>query len=139
MALVILVFGVLMNSHPLAVEFLPDAYAICRLPANEPIPAWAAGPFTSITRTSDELSIVCRQTQVPDDVKCERDWRCLRVVGTIPFSMVGVLASLLNPLAEADISVFTISTFDTDYVFVKERDVKKARHALQSAHFRQRG
>jgi hypothetical protein len=132
--LVILVFGVLMNSHPLAVEFLPDGYAISRLPANEPIPAWAAGPFVSITRTADELSIVCRQAQVPADVKCERDWRCLRIVGAIPFSMVGVLASLLNPLADANIAVFTISTFDTDYVFVKEKDAEKARHALQLTH-----
>jgi hypothetical protein len=96
-------------------------FAICRLGGEAPIPPWAtAGPFFSITRTADELSIVCDQDAVPRGIRCERGWRCLRVAGAIPFSVVGVLASLTAHLAEAGISVFAVSTFDTDCLLVKE-------------------
>jgi hypothetical protein len=63
---------------------------------------------------------------VPEGIPCERGWRCLRVVGTIPFSVVGVLAALTTPLAEAGISVFAVSTFDTDYLLVKENHLAMA-------------
>lgn len=97
------------------------SFAICRLASGSPLPSWAtAGPFYSITRSADELSVVCRQDAVPEGVVCERGWRCLRVAGALPFSVVGVLASLTTPLAEAGISVFAVSTFDTDYLLVKE-------------------
>ena len=91
------------------------------------IPSWAtAGDLFSITRTAEELSVVCCQDTVPDDINCKRGWRCLRVAGTIPFSVVGVLASLTAPLAEAGISAFAISTFDTDYLLVKVQDLERA-------------
>ena len=100
---------------------LDDQFAISRLDPDAPLPTWAtARPFFSITRTSNELSVLCRQDAVPDGVLCERGWRCLRVAGAMPFSVVGVLASLTAPLAEAGISVFAVSTFDTDYLLVKE-------------------
>jgi hypothetical protein len=103
---------------------LPDTYAICRLDANAIVPSWAtAGSFFSITRTAEELSIVCLQCLVPDDIRCEREWRCLQLAGPIPFTTVGVLASLVQPLAEAGISVFAVSTFDTDYLLVKATDL----------------
>ena len=95
--------------------------AVCRLGGEAPIPPWAtAGPFFSITRTADELSAVCGQDAVPEGVPCERGRRRLRVAGAMPFSVAGVLASLTAPLADAGISVFAVSTFDTDYLLLKE-------------------
>jgi hypothetical protein len=109
----------------------PDTFAICRLEGDAAIPTWAtSGSFFSITRTSDELSVVCLQSAVPDGIRCERDWRCLRVAGTLDFSLVGVLASLVQPLATAGISVIAVSTFDTDYLLVKQQDIQKAAEVL---------
>lgn len=97
------------------------------------LPKATAGSFFSITRTADELSVVCRQDAVPEGVVCQRGWRCLRVAGTIPLSVVGVLASLAAPLAEAGISAFAVSTFDTDYLLVKDKDLKAALESLRAA------
>lgn len=120
--------------NPLNLIVLDGTFAICRLGADATIPAWAtAGQFFSITRTADELSIVCRQDAVPEGIVCERGWRSCRVAGTMPFSVVGVLASLTAPLAQAGISVFAVSTFDTDYLLVKEDDFEKAVVALERA------
>jgi hypothetical protein len=121
-----------MTTHQLSIMVLPDHFAVCRLAPDAPVPSWvAATTFFSITRTADELSIVCRQDAVPEGIKCERGWRCLRVAGTIDFAVVGVLASLVTPLAEAGISVFAVSTFDTDYLLVKENVFDKAVAALR--------
>jgi hypothetical protein len=121
-------------THQLALTLLPDTFAVCRLDHDALVPAWASsGTFFSITRTADELSVVCSQSLVPDGVRCERGWRCLRVAGTMDFSMIGVVASLVTPLAEAGISVFVISTFDTDYLLVKENDLQRAKATLRSA------
>jgi hypothetical protein len=118
--------------HRLNLTVVDGTFAVCRLGADAPIPPWATGgSFFSITRTADELSAVCRQDAVPEGVVGERGWRCLRVAGTIPFSVVGVLASLVAPLAEAGISVFAVSTFDTDYLLVKEKDFGEALDALR--------
>jgi hypothetical protein len=107
-------------------------FAVCGLEPDAPIPPWAtAGDLFSITRTADELSVDCPQEGVPEGVNCERGWRCLRVAGTIPFSVVGVLASLTAPLAEAGLSLFAVSTFDTDYLLVRENDLGAARDALR--------
>ncbi len=113
---------------------LDGLFAVCRLSADAPLPAWAAaGSFVSITRTLDELSIVCRGEHVPDGVRCEPGWRCLRVAGPLDFTLAGVLASLLAPLADAGIPVFVVSTFDTDYLLVKEDRLDAAVDVLQSA------
>jgi GNAT superfamily N-acetyltransferase len=113
---------------------LEGAYAVCRLAADAPLPAWVGGaPFVSVTRTADELSVVCSQEAVPEGVRCERGWRCLRVAGTLALSLVGVLASLLDPLAEAGVCVFVLSTFDTDYLLVKEPGFGRAAEVLQRA------
>jgi hypothetical protein len=107
-------------------------FAVCRLAPDAPIPGWStAGDFCSITRTADELSIVCRQDAVLEGITCERGWRCLRVAGTMPFSVVGVLASMMAPLADARISVFAISTFDTDYLLVKAEDLERTIEVLR--------
>ncbi len=116
-----------MAIRQLTLIVVDGTFAVCRLEPGTPIPPWAtAGPFFSITRTADEVSIVCRQDAVPEGVVCEQGWRCLRVAGTIPFSVVGILASLTAPLAEAGISVFAVSTFDTDYLLVKAEDLDRA-------------
>jgi uncharacterized protein len=113
---------------------LDGRFAVCRLAAEAALPAWvAAGSFVSITRTPDELSIVCRREDVPDDVRCEPGWRCLRVAGTLDFALVGILASLLAPLADAGIPVFVVSTFDTDYLLVQEDRLDAAVEILRGA------
>jgi hypothetical protein len=109
-------------------------FAVCKMPADAPIPHWATdGKLVSITRTADELSIVCRQDHVPDDIHYERDWRCLRIAGAMPFTVVGVLASLAAPLASAGIGIFAISTFDTDYLLTKAADFERAISALRKS------
>jgi hypothetical protein len=86
-----------------------------------------------VTRTSEELSVVCRQDAVPTGIQSEPGWRCLRIAGTIPFSQTGVLTALTAPLAEAGIGVFAISTFDTDYLFVKDGDLDHSLNVLRAA------
>ena len=106
--------------------------AVCGLEPDAPIPPWAtASSFFSITRTADELSVVCRQETVPEGIRAEHDWICLRVSDNVPFSVVGLLASLTGTMAEAGVSVFAISTFDTDYVLVKQKDLAAAVEALR--------
>lgn len=111
-------------------EILPGHYAVCRLRPEAAIPDWAVGDVVSITRTATELSIVCQQQSVPDDVQAEGNWRCLRVAGKLDFSLVGVLANLTGLLADAGVSVFVFSTFDTDYLLVAKSDLDPALAAL---------
>jgi len=120
----------------LNLSLLPGTFMICRLGAESIIPDWAnAGGLTSITRTSDELSIVCAEANVPEGVKSDRGWRCFKVEGPLDLSLTGVLASLANPLAEARINIFALSTFDTDYLLVKEDKASRAAEVLiQSGH-----
>lgn len=124
-----------MAAWNLTLSLLPDVFAICRLSADAPVPAWAdRGPFAAIVRTRDELSIVCPHAVVPADVQAEFDWRCLKVDG--PFALdgtIGVLAALAAPLAEAQVSIFVVSTYDTDYLLVKDKQVTPAIEALSGA------
>jgi len=113
---------------------LPASFAVCRLPAGAPVPeAASAGRFVSITRTDEELSIVCPSDQAPRNAKCESPWTCFKLEGPFAFSLTGVLASFLNPLAERGVPIFAISTFDTDYVLVKEEHAATALETLQAA------
>ena len=110
---------------------LPDHLAICRLDPDTPVTSWAQeGVFNSITRTVHELSVVCAEHLVPSDVQCERGWRCLAVKGPLDFALTGILAGLAAPLAEAGISIFAISTFDTDYLLVKQPYLQQAVEVL---------
>ena len=117
-------------------QALAGRYAVARLPAEEPLPAWAAlsatGELVSITRTDDELSIVCAEGAVPAEVRAERDFVGWRVAGVVDFAATGVLSSLTAPLAAAGVSVFALSTFDTDYLLVRARDRERAAAALAS-------
>jgi uncharacterized protein len=112
-----------------------DRVAVCLLSPDTPLPEWALGDgFCSITRTRDELSIVCKDDgRIPPEVKIEGGWRLLRVAGTQAFTMTGVLSSILQPLAEAEISIFAVSTFDTDYVMVKAEALSQAIEILRDA------
>lgn len=122
-----------MSGHPLTLDLLDGAYAVCRLDAGEPPPEWAAGPFVSVTRTAAELSVVCPEEVVPPGVRAEGGWRCLRVRGPLGFGMTGVLAGLASPLAASGVSIFVVSTYDTDYLLVQQRDLGRAGDALARA------
>lgn len=123
--------------QPLALALLPSTFAICQLNSDAPIPAWAnSKPFCSITRTANELSIVCLQSNVPDGIQSENNFRCLQIVGKFDFSEIGILASLAATLANASVSILTISTFDTDYLLVKQNDLNKAVESLRQAGYR---
>jgi hypothetical protein len=113
---------------------LAGTFAVCRLPADAPMPrSIESDSFLSITRTSDELSIVCGTNHVPENAKCESPWTCFKFEGPFPFNLTGVLASFLDPLAAARIPIFAVSTFDTDYVLVKEESGPAALKALRDA------
>jgi hypothetical protein len=110
---------------------LPDGYAVVRLHPGSELPSWVdAGPFRSVTRTDNEVSVVCRDRDVPDGESAERGWRVLELKGPLDFSLSGVVASLVVPLAEAEIPIFVISTFETDYILVRASDVELASNAL---------
>jgi hypothetical protein len=111
---------------------LSETLCICRLERNAPIPEWAlTGGFSSITRTGQELSVVCLQDRVPLGIPKQEGWKALQVEGPLDFSLTGVLASLTAPLATEGISVFAISTYDTDYLLVKEEQLEGAIQALR--------
>jgi hypothetical protein len=122
-----------MPSHKFSV--LPDAYAVARLGPGDPFPAWALSsrPFASVTRTAEELSIVCLERDTPPHVNAERGWRAIKLLGPLPFDQVGVLASFVSPLAQHGVSIFALSTFDTDYILVKESHVEQTLKALRAA------
>jgi hypothetical protein len=105
---------------------LPYSLAVCRLDPRAEIPQWVLTErFVSLARTDDELSIVCPQRRVSPGWTAEKDWRCLRVDGPLPLDEVGVLSSIIRPLADRSISVFVVSTYDTDYVMVKDKDLNQ--------------
>jgi hypothetical protein len=123
------------NPPRLPLEVLHDTLAICRLEAGAPLPPWAAqsSPFLTVSRTAEELSITTVQSAVPAGVRCERDYRALRVRGPLPLNLVGILAAIADPLAAAGVSIFAISTFETDYVLVKSRDLEASLKVLRQA------
>ncbi len=118
----------------LRLALLPGHYAICRLLAYAPLPAWATrGGFWSITHTADELSIVCLEKRVPPAATADRDWRCLKVVGPLGFGETGIIAGLTAVLAQVGVSVFVVSTYKTDYLLVKQAQLEVAITALANA------
>lgn len=124
------------SATDLPLIILAERLAVCRLPAEAPYPDWARpGELLALVQTGDELSVVCTERYVPPDVRAERGWRALQVQGPLDFALVGVLASIVVPLARAGISIFALSTFDTDYVLVKEEALDRAVSALTQAGF----
>ena len=100
-----------------------------------PVPDWvlACVEFVSVTRTSDELSVVCPAAAVPSGTKCDNGWRAFQVAGPLDFSLTGILLSVAEPLAAAGVSIFAVSTYDTDYVLVKADLLEKAMQSLSAA------
>lgn len=120
--------------HRLKFRWLPGLYAIVRLAGDAPVPEWAAkGEFTSITRTGDELSIVCAMENVPAGVHSPQRWICLKLEGPFAFSQTGVLLSFIEPLSKNGVPIFAISTYDTDYVLLQEEFGEAAMDALRRA------
>jgi len=119
---------------PLRLRVLPEPLAVARLPGTAALPGWADGPgLVSITRREGELSIVCEEARVPEDVRAERGWRALEVEGPIDFQELGVMHGLTGPLAGAGVSVLAVSTFDTDVLVVREETLARAVEALRAA------
>jgi hypothetical protein len=115
----------------LTLTVLPEKYAIARLDPGADVPAWSAGGrFNSISRTPDELSIVCAESGVPAGVTCEPGWRVFRCEGPLDFSLPGIIASLAEPLADAGIPIFPIATYHTDYLLIKDNHLETAVQAL---------
>ncbi|MFK7957786.1 MAG: ACT domain-containing protein [Lysobacterales bacterium] len=112
---------------------MPEILAVCRLAPDTPLPEWLSTGWQSVTRTAEELSVVCPLKQVPNHVEREAPWRGFKVAGPIEFTEIGVLASLCDPLAQAGISLFAVSTFDTDYLLVKSKDFSHAARVLRTA------
>jgi len=123
-----------MNLRKLILKILPNRLAVCRLKADAPLPDWIdESDFSSITRTEKELTIVCDEVLVASGTTSETGWRCIEVEGPLDFSEIGIVFSLTQPLAEIGVAVFLISTFDTDYLMVKEKDLAKTIDTLTAA------
>jgi uncharacterized protein len=109
-------------------------FAVCRLTPGSPIPATPEGvSFWSLSVTPEEISLVCEEAHAPRGDVVERGWSAIKIVGPLDFSLQGVLLSLLSPLADMHLGVFVMSTYDTDYILVKEFDLAGAVQALVSA------
>jgi len=120
--------------HQLKFRRLSGPYAIVRLAPDADVPDWATkGEFTSITRSADELSIVCATEKLPNDVHSLHRWICLKLQGPFSFSMTGILLSIIEPLSSQGIPIFAISTYDTDYVLIQEEFAAVTLDTLQRA------
>ncbi|OWJ65742.1 ACT domain-containing protein [Inquilinus limosus] len=122
-----------MTEARLTLSLLPETLAVARLPAGAALPGWVdwSDPFVTVSRTRDELSVVCPEARVPAETRAERGWRGFKVEGPLDFALTGILARLAAPLAEAGISIFAISTYDTDYLLVRTGDLEAATSVLQ--------
>jgi hypothetical protein len=113
---------------------LPGEYAVIRQDFDSPVPSWATnGDLVSITRTADELSIVCPVDHVPKEVATGLRWSCLKLEGPFPFSQTGVLLSFIEPLSSNAIPIFALSTYDTDYVLIPPEYIDRALDRLREA------
>lgn len=118
----------------LTLRLLPDVLAVCRLEPDAALPWWASvAPFFSITRTADELSIVCAASRVPRGTNATYDWRALKLHGHFRHDLTGIINALAMPLADASVSFLSIATFDTHYMLVRESQLAGALTALHAA------
>ena len=118
----------------LELHVLPGRMAICRLGPEEEAPPWAdSGVLSSVTHTEVETTVVCPEENVPAGITCNKSWCCLQVGGVLDFSATGILSSLSDPLAREGIPVYTLSTYSTDLILIKEKDLPRALRALSGA------
>lgn len=121
----------------LTLSVLEPLFAVCKIKGSQLLPEWATkGEFWTISKTSDEVSIVCDQNFIPPEVTAEKNWRAIKVLGPLDFSLTGILSSIANPLAENKISIFAISTFDTDYILIKQSELNNAVNILSKSGFK---
>ena len=121
----------------MAFTLLPANFAVCRLESGAPVPTWAlTGAFVSVTRTADELSVICLEAAVPGDVVAAPGWRCFKLEGPFDFSVTGLVASFSSALAGAGISLMVVCTYDTDYLLVRSQDLDRAIASLERGGFR---
>lgn len=117
-------------------RMVDSTFSVLKFPPTETIPLWAIhSDIFSITRTDEELSIVCLSECLPLNevfVDAEHDWKCMKVNGVLDFSLTGILSSLAKPLADNNISIFAISTFNTDYLLIKSHSIEKAKVVLEN-------
>lgn len=122
------------NTPSVTLAQLDGDYAVARLNGGDAIPGWADGEgFVSISRDANELSVVCRADRVPADVKHDAGWTCFRFKGPFAFDETGIALAVIRPLSEADIGIFLVSTFDTDYLLLKQENVSWAKTLLSAA------
>ncbi|MCP9231399.1 ACT domain-containing protein [Mesorhizobium sp. LMG 17147] len=115
-------------------QALDGAYGVARLRSSDPIPSWAdGGGFVSISRTDDELSIVCLEDRMPQDVRMVGGWSCFKLQGPFAFDETGIVLSVIKPLSTNGVGIFVVSTFDGDHLLVKSSDLEKARNLLVNA------
>jgi hypothetical protein len=117
----------------LSLSLLADSYAVCRFQAGTKLAAPSPGSFSLLVQASEETTLVCAADHVPDGAEIDAGWRCFRIDQSFDFSVPGILAAVLKPLAEAGIGIFATSTFSTDYVLVKAEDADRAVEALRVA------
>ena len=123
-----------MKQRQLQLSLLKDKYGICTLPNTAPIPDWAlTQSLASITRTEKELTIVCRQEILPSQYQSYLNWRCFKIDGSFDLNQIGVISSISSPLADAGISIYVISTYDTDYFLIQEQNLEKTISVLSNS------
>ncbi|MDW8299171.1 MAG: ACT domain-containing protein [Anaerolineae bacterium] len=120
-----------MQPTGLTLSVLPDRFAVCQLPPDSPLPSWASGSLVAFVRTADELSVVCAESAVPLGVPREGDLSALKVEGTLEFGLTGILAGISATLAAVGITIFAISTYNTDYILVRHASLERACRALR--------
>ncbi|HOA41066.1 MAG: ACT domain-containing protein [Halanaerobiales bacterium] len=127
---------IIITGEQLTLRLLEDRFAICKTDNNLPIPIWILGSrdFYSITRTEEEMSIIVKESSAPQDVEKEVGWRAFKIEGILDFSQTGILSSLSGLLAAEGLPVFVVSTYNTDYIFIKEKDLEKARKVLSTSY-----
>jgi uncharacterized protein len=131
-----------MEQKKFTLSILESRFGICKLKENSEInpevhpevPSWVhESNFFSITRTPEELSVVCQENRIPADIKAEKDWKCLKIEGPLDFELTGILAGVSRVLADCEIAIFVISTYDTDYILIREKDLESAVKVLLEA------
>ncbi|MFC1633924.1 ACT domain-containing protein [Planctomycetota bacterium] len=120
-----------MNFPKLRLRVLPKVYAICSFDPDAAFPGWThRSSILSITKTPKEITLVCEENHVPGECKKSEHWKCIKVEGRFDLDAVGVLASIAGPLAQNKISLYVISTYDTDYVLIQTKNIDKAMSCL---------
>ena len=119
------------KAQKLMLSVLPEKFGICHFDEKSPVPDWAKdASFYSVTKTKDELSVVCAQDKIPGGVLFEENWRAFKLESLVDMYSVGIIASLSKPLADNGISIFNISTYQTNYILVEEKNLEKAKKIL---------